>query len=63
MLKQVEEDFVKFMNLPAAFRRLCVETILEQMSYGSQIPAAFRRLCVETGTIAKIARNLASSRL
>ena len=33
---------------PAAFGRLCVETILEQMGYGSQIPAAFGRLCVET---------------
>ena len=36
---------------PAAFRRLCVETIeLELMDeYG--MPAAFRRLCVETNTL------------
>ena len=34
--------------LPAAFRRLCVETILEFDGLLTQIPAAFRRLCVET---------------
>ena len=33
---------------PAAFRRLCVETRLNQEMFSDIIPAAFRRLCVET---------------
>ena len=33
---------------PAAFRRLCVETISESWPMSSWAPAAFRRLCVET---------------
>ena len=34
---------------PAAFRRLCVETLGLVNSPSPQQPAAFRRLCVETG--------------
>ena len=36
-------------NVPAAFRRLCVETAAVIFAGGSAGPAAFRRLCVETG--------------
>ena len=34
--------------VPAAFRRLCVETISLQPLRIRLLPAAFRRLCVET---------------
>ena len=37
-------------RLPAAFRRLCVETTYTAGMSGSGGPAAFRRLCVETST-------------
>ena len=33
---------------PAAFGRLCVETLLIIMKKREKIPAAFGRLCVET---------------
>ena len=33
---------------PAAFRRLCVETVRRSDSCSRSNPAAFRRLCVET---------------
>ena len=33
---------------PAAFRRLCVETISYRIRIYHDSPAAFRRLCVET---------------
>ena len=33
---------------PAAFRRLCVETVRTDGKMEAGIPAAFRRLCVET---------------
>ena len=33
---------------PAAFRRLCVETISAYLYRSWWAPAAFRRLCVET---------------
>ena len=36
--------------LPAAFRRLCVETLCTTLDDGLMPPAAFRRLCVETFT-------------
>ena len=36
------------LNIPAAFRRLCVETKHQTSLQRSQDPAAFRRLCVET---------------
>ena len=36
--------------VPAAFRRLCVETNLSPDDVVSVTPAAFRRLCVETET-------------
>ncbi len=37
-----------YLSLPAAFRRLCVETIYSQDAAHEINPAAFRRLCVET---------------
>ena len=36
------------MAAPAAFRRLCVETLFVQGERQVGAPAAFRRLCVET---------------
>ena len=36
------------MSMPAAFRRLCVETVSEDGEIVAKDPAAFRRLCVET---------------
>ena len=33
---------------PAAFRRLCVETLINYSNILINLPAAFRRLCVET---------------
>ena len=39
------------MLTPAAFRRLCVETILLMPLPTVGAPAAFRRLCVETRVI------------
>ena len=38
-------------GIPAAFRRLCVETILTKPKRPKQQPAAFRRLCVETSLL------------
>ena len=34
---------------PAAFGRLCVETVGQQLASREDRPAAFGRLCVETG--------------
>ena len=50
-------------KIPAAFRRLCVETVLEFVSTDSIIPAAFRRLCVETRGVAHIKHYFSASRL
>ena len=36
------------LTVPAAFRRLCVETFVRFVSICAFYPAAFRRLCVET---------------
>ena len=40
-------------NKPAAFRRLCVETVEIGRKYVISVPAAFRRLCVETISVIK----------
>ena len=37
-----------FEIIPAAFRRLCVETGISFWKRERVLPAAFRRLCVET---------------
>ena len=49
MLKRLPLDNSVYARRPAAFRRLCVETMLRQQCQISFVPAAFRRLCVETG--------------
>ena len=45
-------------GVPAAFRRLCVETKYFVSYDGNKIPAAFRRLCVETTSLAVVYRSL-----
>ena len=42
-------------NPPAAFGRLCVETIRPFRVWSEQTPAAFGRLCVETDLLAQFA--------
>ena len=47
----LKPDYMKFgavREIPAAFRRLCVETRYAPSRYLETVPAAFRRLCVET---------------
>ena len=44
-------------HLPAAFRRLCVETLNLATLLVSTGPAAFRRLCVETNRKATTVRE------
>ena len=48
MLKQDAGGLVVAAAAPAAFRRLCVETVKPICRINSASPAAFRRLCVET---------------
>ena len=48
--------------IPAAFGRLCVETLFFSM-VDFFFPAAFGRLCVETARLASIVRTAVSSRL
>ena len=48
---------------PAAFRRLCVETVREWVEQAIDLPAAFRRLCVETLICCLNKLRLQSSRL
>ena len=43
---------------PAAFRRLCVETVRLRGGWPSPAPAAFRRLCVETELLIDEAEQL-----
>ena len=55
VLKLVIGHVLLMPQVPAAFRRLCVETILATLLSTFGDPAAFRRLCVETS------RNIGSS--
>ena len=48
VLKRQAVAVVRQAVAPAAFRRLCVETVVELPSALPWEPAAFRRLCVET---------------
>ena len=48
---------------PAAFRRLCVETVLPKKPSIQAVPAAFRRLCVETVKRGSDGRSSVTSRL
>ena len=45
---------------PAAFRRLCVETLLENRLILRVCPAAFRRLCVETYAFDVVYRQISA---
>ena len=50
--------YEQFLDMPAAFRRLCVETAATAEAFGLPAPAAFRRLCVETRRFAhSVARD------
>ena len=51
-MKQEQVAVVARAVVPAAFRRLCVETIHIRKSPVNTPPAAFRRLCVETDSSA-----------
>ena len=48
MLKQYTLDAMNGIATPAAFGRLCVETIRLPVFFSVDDPAAFGRLCVET---------------
>ena len=48
VLKQAGNEIGGQIAPPAAFRRLCVETIFHKSFRKNDAPAAFRRLCVET---------------
>ena len=48
VLKPAQTDNLTMLAVPAAFRRLCVETKHIKENQKDFIPAAFRRLCVET---------------
>ena len=48
VLKQAVPEICGRAAVPAAFGRLCVETLYRSMPYPEPRPAAFRRLCVET---------------
>ena len=50
MLKPECSAVSQFADGPAAFRRLCVETLERRDAMLALAPAAFRRLCVETET-------------
>ena len=50
-------------TLPAAFRRLCVETDATTGIAAGAVPAAFRRLCVETKMAWRSGRQRRPSRL
>ena len=53
VLKQTDADEVLPQTCPAAFGRLCVETLLNELPQEGGLPAAFGRLCVETGCALK----------
>ena len=48
VLKRHQLRYMDRSSDPAAFRRLCVETLTAVPIIGEGEPAAFRRLCVET---------------
>ena len=48
VLKQNVIVDIQPVNIPAAFGRLCVETVSSQQGDCGAGPAAFGRLCVET---------------
>ena len=48
VLKPCLKRFIAFGSIPAAFGRLCVETLNALSLIRCRVPAAFGRLCVET---------------
>ena len=63
VLKPAGKCQIKLVNVPAAFRRLCVETSKLVRVYEKGRPAAFRRLCVETLPISPFDFAVRASRL
>ena len=62
-MKLTSKTSIRRLNLPAAFRRLCVETKPIRRYCLSRNPAAFRRLCVETPNVDFIELDKLASRL
>ena len=54
MLKRDRYNQKVTSDVPAAFRRLCVETGYASLAEVARKPAAFRRLCVETAMSAPV---------
>ena len=63
MLKQTRRLKILGGIHPAAFRRLCVETVSPKLTISASSPAAFRRLCVETDEFEYIPMYDVASRL
>ena len=63
VLKHVFLAFDLDFPVPAAFRRLCVETAQYARFPCLGLPAAFRRLCVETNVAVAMSVILDTSRL
>ena len=63
VLKQALEKIPFDSFDPAAFRRLCVETVSHDLCKHINKPAAFRRLCVETISDAYFSSMSITSRL
>ena len=62
-MKQIMRTKNRPSETPAAFRRLCVETIWALISFRNEEPAAFRRLCVETNKWVALPKREGTSRL
>ena len=63
MLKQITAYGLGSGHGPAAFGRLCVETIAFAVIRIGKRPAAFGRLCVETTAVSFPIAGMVSSRL
>ena len=63
VLKLKNDNETRFYRDPAAFGRLCVETLVEMLQDGGKNPAAFGRLCVETEQDKKLLETRKASRL
>ena len=63
VLKQNAAALGQQLQMPAAFRRLCVETVTSSPAVALAWPAAFRRLCVETARVSNRPNGHQPSRL
>ena len=63
VLKRIQSELVCEPFPPAAFGRLCVETISSSSAANASCPAAFGRLCVETLRKTGMAYQQPASRL